>query len=40
MTKITLIDYEMGNIFNVFKAFKMLGCDVVLTKNYNEILSF
>jgi|TARA_B100001964_G_C14250762_1_gene609842 glutamine amidotransferase len=39
MTKITLIDYEMGNIFNVFKAFEMLGCDVVLTKNYNEILN-
>ena len=39
MKKITLIDYDMGNIFNVFKAFETLDCQVTLTKDPKKIIN-
>ena len=38
MKKITLIDYDMGNIFNVIRAFESLGCKVELTKDPEKIV--
>jgi len=35
--KITVIDYGMGNLFNVVRAFEALECDVSITNNYNKI---
>tara|TARA_B100000315_G_scaffold233911_1_gene247479 strand:- start:3188 stop:3859 length:672 start_codon:yes stop_codon:yes gene_type:complete len=35
--KITVIDYGMGNLFNVIRAFEAIGCDVRATNNINEI---
>ena len=38
MKKITLIDYDMGNIFNVIRAFESLDCEVELTKDPEKIV--
>jgi len=35
--KITVIDYGMGNLFNVIRAFEAIECDVRATNNINEI---
>lgn len=36
---IAIIDYKAGNIKSVEAALQRLGCNTVLTKNHNEILS-
>ena len=36
---IAMIDYDAGNIKSVEKALKLLGQDVVITRNPEEILS-
>ena len=36
--KITVIDYGMGNLFNVVRTFEALDCNVSVSNNYNEIL--
>jgi imidazole glycerol-phosphate synthase subunit HisH len=36
--KITVIDYGMGNLFNVIRAFEAIECDVYVTSNINEII--
>ena len=38
MKKVTIIDYEGGNLFSVIQACKSIGLDVTITSNYNEIL--
>ena len=35
---IAIIDYDAGNILSVVKAFKYLGCDVLLTRDREELL--
>jgi glutamine amidotransferase len=35
--KIVIIDYGMGNLRNVQKAFEKIGSDARLTRNKNEI---
>ena len=37
--KITIIDYDMGNIFNIFKSFEKLNCEVELTNDHKKILN-
>jgi len=37
--KITVIDYGMGNIFNVVRAFEVFDCDVFITNDYNKIVN-
>jgi glutamine amidotransferase len=37
MSKIVIIDYGMGNLRNVQKAFEKIGFDARLTRNKNEI---
>lgn len=34
---ITIVDYGMGNLRSVQKAFNFLGCDAILTSSKNEI---
>ena len=36
--KITIVDYDMGNLFNVVRTFEALDCNVSVSNNYNEIL--
>ena len=36
---IAIIDYDAGNIMSVVKAFKYLGCDCVLTRDREVLLS-
>ncbi len=36
-TMITILDYGLGNITSVEKAFLSLGCDVLVTSDYNDI---
>ena len=36
--EITIIDYGMGNLFNVVRAFESINCDVNVTNNINEIM--
>ena len=36
---ITVIDYGLGNIYSIEKAFKYLGCNVVVTNNPEVILA-
>ena len=36
--KITVVDYGMGNLFNVVRTFEALDCNVSVSNNYNEIL--
>ncbi len=36
--KITVIDYGMGNIFNVVRAFESIKCDVSVTNDYSTII--
>lgn len=38
MTKITVIDYGMGNIFNVTRALELLKCEVCVTDDIKTIL--
>ena len=33
--KLTVIDYGMGNLFNVIRAFESIDCDVKITKDKN-----
>lgn len=35
--KVAVIDYGMGNVFNVERALQAIGCYVVITKDPNEI---
>ncbi len=35
--KIVIVDYGMGNLRNVQKAFEKIGCEARLTRNKNEI---
>ena len=35
--KITVIDYGMGNLFNVVRAFEALECDVSIANDYKNI---
>jgi len=37
--KITVIDYGMGNLFNVVRAFEALECDVSITNNFKDIVN-
>ena len=37
--KITIIDYDMGNIFNIFKSFEKLDCEAELTNEPRKILN-
>ena len=37
--KITIIDYGMGNLFNVIRAFEALECDVCVTNDINKIIT-
>lgn len=34
---IAIIDYGMGNLHSVFKTFKRIGADVVVSSNIEEI---
>ncbi|SVC87713.1 uncharacterized protein METZ01_LOCUS340567, partial [marine metagenome] len=36
--KITVVDYGMGNLFNVTRALELLECDVCLTGDINTII--
>ena len=36
--EVTIIDYGMGNLFNVIRAFERLGCTPNLTNDYNRII--
>lgn len=36
--KITVIDYGMGNLFNVIRALEAIECDVHVTSEINEII--
>ena len=37
--KLTVIDYGMGNLFNVIRAFESIDCDVKITKDKNTIIN-
>jgi len=37
--KITVIDYGMGNLFNVVRAFEALECDVSITNDFKNIVN-
>ena len=37
--KITIIDYDMGNIFNIFKSFEKLDCEAELTNEPKKVLN-
>jgi len=37
--KITIIDYDMGNIFNIFKSFEKLDCEAELTNEPEKVLN-
>jgi len=37
--KITVIDYGMGNLFNVVRAFEALECDVSIANDYKNIVN-
>lgn len=37
--KVAIIDYNMGNLRSVQKAFEHIGCDAVITNNYDIIKS-
>ena len=36
--EVTIIDYGMGNLFNVVRAFERLGCTLNITNDYNKIM--
>ncbi len=36
-SRIVIVDYGMGNLRNVQKAFEKIGCEAILTRNKNEI---
>lgn len=36
--EVTIIDYGMGNLFNVVRAFEHLGCTLNITNDYNRIM--
>jgi len=38
MKKVSIIDYEGGNLFSVIQACKSIGLDATLTSDYNKIL--
>ena len=38
MNKITIIDYDVGNIFSLKNAFEACGADVVITDKKKDIL--
>ncbi|HNX82271.1 MAG TPA: imidazole glycerol phosphate synthase subunit HisH [Candidatus Omnitrophota bacterium] len=38
MKKVTVIDYGLGNVFSVCKAFEHLGCKVTLTDNADLLI--
>ena len=35
--KVAVIDYGMGNVFNVERALQAIGCYVVITNDANQI---
>ena len=35
--KILIIDYGMGNVHSLISALKFINCDVILSRDYNEI---
>ena len=37
--KIVVIDYDIGNVKSIINAFKFNNCDVLLSREKNEILS-
>ena len=39
MKKVSIIDYEGGNLFSVIQACKSIGLDVSITSDYNKILT-
>ena len=39
MKKVSIIDYEGGNLFSVIQAWKSIGLDVSITSDYNKILT-
>ena len=38
MKKVSIIDYEGGNLFSVIQACKSIGLDASITSDYNEII--
>ena len=36
--KITIIDYGMGNLFNLVRAFESIECEVKVTSKFSEVL--
>ena len=39
MKKVSIIDYDGGNLFSVVQACKSIGLDATITSDYNEILN-
>lgn len=37
--EVTVVDYGVGNLMSITKAFEALGCKVVLTDNHNKVAS-
>jgi len=36
--EVTIIDYGMGNLFNVVRAFERLDCKLIITNDYDKIM--
>ena len=36
--EVTIIDYGMGNLFNVVRAFEWLDCKLIITNDYDKIM--
>ena len=36
---IAIIDYNAGNLRSVYKAFRHIGCDCVITRDREEIIN-